>query len=108
MMIKSVRWQFWCCEALALSLSCARIQGGSGSSPDGEPTGSGSSAGGRSGGGPSGTGGGVRGSVGWDAGPTCDDVNAQFCVKDAPVCGFFPGQVERLPPDVLIVADRSR
>ena len=26
---------------------------------------------------------------------------------DAPVCGFFKGALERLPPDVLIVLDRS-
>src|SRR4051794_12773313 len=94
----------WPCGVLAVLLGCARVEG-NGPPPGREPTGSGGSVSGgmRAGsGGASGTGGSpdlggsMRGTLEADAGST-----------EARVCGLFHAPLERQPPDVLVLLDRS-
>jgi von Willebrand factor type A domain len=110
MMTESIRSGVWSCAMLALCLGCARVTGVTEPPPDaGLGLGTGSGSGGRGsggqgsgsggmsgGGGPLGTGGSQRGTLGSDAGS-----------MDVPVCGLFHAPLEKQPPDVLILLDRS-
>ena len=42
-----------------------------------------------------------------DGGTVCDPTTGMCMAADAPTCGFFKPPVDRLPPDVLILLDRS-
>ena len=104
MMIKSGKLVCWCCQVLALSIGCAGVKSGAGTAPP-DPTGSGAgSTGGQTGAG--GRGGGPVITL-MDGGTVCDPMTGVCAPADAPTCGYFKPPVDRLPPDVLIVLDRS-
>jgi hypothetical protein len=94
-MIKSVRSGFWCCQLFAL-IGCAGVKVGPGLGAD---AGVGGAGGGVAIGGQTGAGG--RG------GAPVIIVTDGGKPADAPTCGYFKPPVDRLPPDVLIVLDRS-
>jgi len=93
-MTKAARTCFWCLQASALLLGCAGVHGG-GSPSDGGGTGAGAD------GGPGASGGARPGATG--GGGRADDVTP----TPPPSCGITTHSAERLPPDVLIVLDRS-
>jgi hypothetical protein len=106
MMTESIRSGVWSCGMLVLSLGCARVSGVEEPPHDAGPSGlgSGSGSGGRvggsggmsGGGGSLGTGGSKHGTLEADAG-----------AADAAMCGLFHAPLEKQPPDVLILLDRS-
>src|SRR4051794_25609206 len=106
MMTESIRSGVWPCGMLVLWVGCARVSGveepphdagprglGSGSGSGGRVSGSGGMSGG---GGSPGTGGSKHGTLEADAG-----------AQDAAMCGLFHAPLEKQPPDVLILLDRS-
>jgi hypothetical protein len=91
------------CLGLALVLACARVDGVPGPDP-GQVPGTGGAAGAGTGGSGSGSGRGTGG-VGSPAG-----TGGLIMGRDGgeePICGLFKAPLEKLPPDVLIVLDRS-
>src|SRR6266540_477635 len=104
-MIKPVKLGLLWCQAFALSIGCAGVKGGVSIGSDAGPTGSGLG----SGGGQTGAGGssGIPPVIVGDAGPRCDTATGMCAPLDAAACGYFKPPVDRLPPDVLIVLDRS-
>src|SRR5690349_5629413 len=105
-MNNSVTSAVLCCAALTWSLGCAQVNGTNAPAADAGPSmpggGSGGASGTDSGAGPGtdsgtfpqGTGGSGRGTLEADAGPP-------------PVCGLFHATLEKQPPDVLVLLDRS-
>jgi hypothetical protein len=95
MLSKSATVALRCCQGVALLLGCARVEGvqdTDGGAPPGIGGGNGPTRG--TGGTGTGTGGLI---MGRGTGGTGEE----------PVCGLFKAPLEKLPPDVLIVLDRS-
>lgn len=109
-MLKSTTMGLGCCELTALLLGCAQIQPPTGKEPqvDGG-AGSNSGAAGDAGAAPSrGTGGSPAHSIPTDGqASTCSNGGCLEADAAVGVCGLVKAPLERLPPDVLIVLDRS-
>jgi hypothetical protein len=109
MMMKAATFGMGCCGLLALQLACARVSvGGRGDGVSGTGGMAAPSAG-RGGADTSGAGdasGSGRGGATGHVGP-CSDGTGNCAKPDAAVCGLVKAPLDRLPPDVLIVLDRS-
>jgi len=109
-MNKLVAWPVTSCLALAASLSCARVDPKERSSEDGGrgvPNPNVAGTGGRAGLGSGGTDRGAGPATGGAAGRSAV-FEADAGMGDGSVCGLVHSSLEREPPDVLIVLDRSK